>query len=512
MSDRTGINWHQGLRLGAFKRRYRRFRDSQQINSHGLEPEVYELPDGWCGERRPNDWDPQYDWDFDDYYDDYWNPFNPDEYVAGYREHLIRNLDMVLLNRLDIAGVLGHTTKIIKPGAATRQDMTTVPTYSPKELPRLLLNYLSIINECNDLERVYPTLQKALRGVTQDDIQTLARIAAALHDPYSLESVHSSLVAMLLLAPFWVRPPSGWTLNSSAKDEIILSLVDHLFVIYPVPRFLYRNWLTERDLPTNKWMFWFILLGQGANLHQATRHFREWVIPKTFVRYLYQAPSDLTPLLACMWAEVHRLGGSEVEFQRLRWQENYLWDPTSKHEQALRYQSFWRDTVRWLTRHREELTDQMSQLILEWASHMFGMDQRGPFTLRHRSPQNACEAAERFLETRKNPLVSKWRSHGWDWEYVGQNGDVWVIRELKTGYELREEGTAMHHCVESYTSRCSIGLDSIFSLTVNGERRLTIQVNPNRKIILQARGYQNRATTPEESMILNVWQKEVLDS
>ena len=237
--------------------------------------------------------------------------------------------------------------------------------------------------------------------------------------------------------------------------------------------------------------------------------FTEWDIPKSFVQHLFSAPPDLTPLESCVWAEVIRLGGSATEFQRLREHPNYMWDPTAKHETDVRWQNFWRDTVRWLTRHREELTDEMCHPILTWFSAMWRNEQ---FTLRNHSPQTAHEAAQRFAAMQSRPWDAKWPGHGWDWKFPDENDDVWSFRELTSGRQLLQEGREMHHCVQSYTERCSTGLDSIFSLSLNARRCLTIQVNPTRKNIVQARGACNRRPTPEEDLVLGAWQRKVLDS
>jgi hypothetical protein len=312
----------------------------------------------------------------------------------------------------------------------------------------------------------------------------------------------------MLLAPFWVRPLSGWTGEHLSGSKLILSLVDHLFVTYPVPESLYRIWDPERGRLTSKWIHWFVLLGQGASLHRATQYFTDWVIPRSFVQYLFLAPSDLTPLESCMWAEVFRLGGSATEFQRLREHPNYMWDPTDTRERDTRWQSFWRDTVRWLTRHREELTDEMCHLILMWSSRMW----HEQFSLRNHTPQTAYEAAQRFVEMQSRPSDAKWPGHGYDWEFLDENDNVWSFRELTSGRQLLQEGREMHHCVQSYAERCLTGLDSIFSLSLNARRCLTIQVNPTRKNIVQARGLCNRRPTPEEDFVMGLWGKEVLNS
>jgi hypothetical protein len=472
VSERTGINWHQGLRLQDLKRRYRRFRDDN-IYPFELETKLDELEEQEYHDR----------WD----YDDYWNPWDPAEYLPSYWTYLIQNLDAVkALHSMDPTGVLGQQTAI-------------TPFYSPKELPRLLSNHVRSVNDCKDLESVYTFVRNALRGVSRDDAKTLAHTFG----------YYTSLVSqILLLAPFWVRPLSGWTGDHLSGTNLISSVVDHLFVTYPLPEFLYRIWQPERDQPTSKWIYWFVLLGQGASLHRATEHFTDWAITKSFVQYLLQAPPDLTPLESCMWAEAIRLGGSATEFQRLREHPNYMWDPTDARERDTRWQSFWRDTVRWLTRHREELTDEMCHLILIWSSRRW----HEQFTLRNRTPQSAYQAAQRFFEMQERPWDGKWRGHGCDWEFLDQDEDVWSFRELTSGYQLLQEGREMQHCVQSYTERCLTGLDSIFSLSLNARRCLTIQVNLASRRIVQARGLCNRWPTPEEDLVLGAWQREVLDS
>jgi hypothetical protein len=134
------------------------------------------------------------------------------------------------------------------------------------------------------------------------------------------------------------------------------------------------------------------------------------------------------------------------------------------------------------------------------------------FTLKNHSPQTAHEAAQRFAAMQSRPWDAKWPGHGYDWEFLDENDDVWSFRELTSGRQLFQEGRMMHHCVQSYTERCSTGLDSIFSLSLNARRCLTIQVNLASRRIVQALGLCNRRPTPEEDLVLGAWQKEVLNS
>ena len=482
MSERTRINWRQGLPLGDFKRSYRRFKDGHM--SPG------ELDDQWD---EPEDQPDHEDWY---YYDDYWNPWDPGEYVRNYWDYLIHNLDTVTAfhGGLDLNAVFS-------------QPIAITPSCSPKELPRLLSNHVCSINDCKDLESVYQFLRYVFRAVRPVDADAIPRMKARLNI-LGFWRVSSVISQILLLAPFWVRPLSDWSADHLSEDNVIISLVDHLFVTYPVPKSLYSIWDPERDQPATKWVYWFLLLGQGASLHRSTEYFTDWEIPKSFLKYLLQAPPDLTPLESCMFAEVLRLGGSDTEFQRLLHYPNYMWDPTDKRERNTRWQSFWRSTVRWLARHRDELTDEMCHVILRWSSRMWEVEH---FTLRNMTPQNAYEAAHRFVQMGGAPIAAKWPEHGYNWEFIDQNDDVWSIRELTSGIQLLQEGAEMHHCVAGYTERCLTGLDSIFSLTVNSKRCLTIQVNLASKKIVQVRGLCNRRSTPEEDLVLGLWEQEALN-
>jgi hypothetical protein len=101
-------------------------------------------------------------------------------------------------------------------------------------------------------------------------------------------------------------------------------------------------------------------------------------------------------------------------------------------------------------------------------------------------------------EARKRPL--QWESSGINgFRWLDPEDDVcWIIQELLTDQEVREEGKAMRHCVASYARSCAKGHTSIWSLQVEegrgGTRRraMTIAVQNARKQITQARGRCNR--------------------
>ncbi len=319
------------------------------------------------------------------------------------------------------------------------------------------------------------------------------------------------LIMILLLSPFWIRPLSSWVapkLGENCNNKIIFSLVEHLLVRYPIPNFLYRIWLCSNELPTVKWVQWFVLIGQGDSLYKAAKIFN-WPISKRFAMYLDKVPDLLNPVEGCMWAEIMRLGGSQTEFERLRRYGFYTIDPTdSRHhvdsnteresKNGTPFIKFWRKTIHWLIRYREELSDDMSSVILGWAAHVnMGLrvglslnEQRyGLFFWKDRKPGKAYQAGLEHQRLCALPYKKyKWKSHGWDWVYQDERSSLWSIRELTSGEDLYKEASAMCHCVSSYALRCVKNHSSIFSIKENGHHRLTVEIEPNTRSIVQIRG------------------------
>jgi len=169
--------------------------------------------------------------------------------------------------------------------------------------------------------------------------------------------------------------------------------------------------------------------------------------------------------------------------------------------------------VRWLTRHRETLTDEMCALILPWALHMLT---EGCFSWKGRSPAQAHRLAleyDRQLRHRHCPNEElSWTARAWDKVWADREGLEWSMTELTTGTELHHEGRAMSHCVAGYAASCATGDSAIFSLRLAGERRVTVEVNPGTKEIVQAFGPGNRKLTPEDKLGLAWWSESTLCS
>lgn len=86
---------------------------------------------------------------------------------------------------------------------------------------------------------------------------------------------------------------------------------------------------------------------------------------------------------------------------------------------------------------------------------------------------------------------------------------VWSIQELLDSDALYAEGRAMRHCVYTYANLCWRGETTIWSLRLrvdSGEKRMaTIEVNPRKRSIVQARGKCNQRPGTRSLEIMHQW-------
>jgi hypothetical protein len=350
------------------------------------------------------------------------------------------------------------------------------------------------------------------------DLKVVRRVAKL----YGSE-VFSKLVCFF--APFWLQRPQAWDPNGN------ITLLQHLFIQYEVPIFLEKEWINDSRYTNEinfKWLIWFIILGQGGSLKSAAKYFF-WRIPSKFSFFLSDTPSNISPVEACIYAEVMRLGGTEKDVRRILTNGAYVIDPTGDDKviainpqdpfdpnalfNSFSFPTFWESTVRWMIRHSDEITDDESQLILNWAMHEYTDCIRcgESFSWRGRSPRRVLELSHEYRSQISKPWHNlKWNRRGWDWEVEENPLLKWSFIELVSGEDLFNEGQALHHCVSSYAGICTAGRAAIVSLRRNNERCVTIEIGPSARRIVQVRGLQNREANAEEKAIISEWLKTVV--
>lgn len=341
----------------------------------------------------------------------------------------------------------------------------------------------------------------------QASLRALETIAE-LHFDGDLEP----LLGLALFQPFWLRSPAAW---QPPRKKKLQSLTEHLLLAYPTPRFLLAAAASPWTLAELRWLVYLIVLGQGGSLRRLTElAHRRWpdqwsVIAHKFVACLAQVGETLSPAEGLMFAEVIRLGGTEIEYQRLANSLAFILDPSANdmppHELEL-----WRSTVTWLIRHRDELTDPVTP-ILTWARHVHTERQRvgERFDWRGRTVASVRRESIAYLQRlyQKRRWLT-WTNHGWDWTGTIAQQD-WSIRELTNSTELHEESWAMAHCVRLYDDICWRGHSAIFSLRQGGRRRVTIELRLPSKSIVQVKRACNQEPSRLELGVIEQWHATV---
>lgn len=318
----------------------------------------------------------------------------------------------------------------------------------------------------------------------------------------------TALAGLLLFRPFWLRPLERWSGGSLA------ALVEYLLVAYPVPRFLLKAWQVPLDVESLRFRAWSLVLAQGGSLVRLSELGEAgdpqlWArVPSRLAHALARVPDSLSVRHGVMLAEILRLGGSEREFELLRRDPSYVLDfggPLEPDELA-----FWRGTVAWLIRRRDEVEHERdaSLALLAWARHeQTERARRGQsFEWRGRTWASARRDALAYQQSVRHPWLRHlvWRRHGWDLE-IEHEGAAWTIHELCSSAALREESQAMAHCVHGYDLACWRGDAAIFSLSRDGRRCTTIELRPRDRCVVQVKRAHNQAPSPLELEVIAGW-------
>ena len=320
---------------------------------------------------------------------------------------------------------------------------------------------------------------------------------------------------LLLFSPFWIRSPLSWSKESD------ISLVEHLFVRYRAPGYLYHVWEKTSRIDFN-WLTWFLIIAQGGSMKKASREF-DWKFSSKNLQYLFDADAGMTPVEAYIYAEIKRMSGSERVVNLILDSPSFVIDltnPTTSED----FLQFWRSTVEWLIQHESELTDVQANHVLDWAMHEFtesDMEGDRHFSWRGRMLARILERSAEYQQMIYQPRQGfdfcenlrplSWDKNQLDWACEDETGNEWTFIELNNSKKLFEEGKELSHCVGSYYSRCVAGNSAIVSLRRKGKRRITLEISPGKKILIQACGKRNRQPDEEEMKVINLWFKEVVN-
>jgi hypothetical protein len=327
-----------------------------------------------------------------------------------------------------------------------------------------------------------------------------------------------ALVNLARFAPVHVRPVTSWTGSEASWPGVVSSLARHVIGPYAVPRFLASAWYAEGPYAEAQ-RRWFVAHAQGAS-------FRSLDLPIAMTRRMEHrflaSPDHLDVARALRRAELIALGAGPALVTAVL---------ATRVGADLGNGAFWRTAWRFLIAHSSSLDlAQVGPIVdfLQAIRHERTTVETIDGPLLREPPQPTFSLRGRSLASVIR-LMDEWhrglglRSDGYSWPGSRQrplfveepaaeparSSRWWEVVELTTSEQLRVEGAALQHCVASYAGSCWGGASRIWSMRVRGERTvrslLTIQVDPRRNAIVQARGFRNRPAGGKALEVLRAW-------
>lgn len=334
-------------------------------------------------------------------------------------------------------------------------------------------------------------------------------------------------------------------LKSSNEGKQILEAARHLFGKYKVPAVLDRVWLNatyRKTTPVEDHQYhqhrqrlarggfqrnnvlrrermnefnhlgsltdWYVCVATGGSLFKS--YTQKMGLSKRETFTFLNASGDMDPPQALVWAIAACAQGGNMGVAARLSQTNLARKDIT--------QAFWQEAIRFFclegnhpnsVKEVNDLLDYVTEMKNENPS--FRLLGSGQSLL---AMQRRCEQWHRALARRKVIGNNAWEGAPLeDWKYIQNEGqrdeETWEVRQIKCGKDLAAEGTAMNHCVLSYSYRCESGHTSIWSVRRTTrdfieKRTVTVEMNSQYEIC-QVRGIFNRAARPEEKNIITRW-------
>ncbi|NYF78556.1 PcfJ domain-containing protein [Granulicella arctica] len=311
-----------------------------------------------------------------------------------------------------------------------------------------------------------------------------------------------------------IRPVIDWVGTASSWRPAVSSLAHHLICDYNVPVFLASCWY-ETDAVADKKRGWFVAHSRGAS-------FRSLDLPVVMTRkmeHIFLASQDHLPIEhAIRRAELLALGAPTEIVEAVM---------STRLATDLRHSEFWRTVWMFLVANAGDVDPMQIGPMIDYIQEVRN-DRTQDGVMEFGSSQPAFSMKGRTVQSMLR-LMREWhRSLGvgsvsFSWvrspfeplffeEPSGDGLDIsrrWQMMELINSAQLRREGAALHHCVASYADRCYRGNSSIWSLRFWQADKihhvLTVEVDPRRRVVVQARGNANRAASGKPLRLLQDW-------
>lgn len=354
------------------------------------------------------------------------------------------------------------------------------------------------------------------------EILHCARVRARrLFEAPILDGHHAGVDALVHLSRFrgaHIRAASGWQGTTASWRPAVASLAHHLICDYKVPMFLASCWYA-RDSGGDTQRGWFVAHARGAR-------FRSLDLPIAMTRRMEHvflaSPDHVTIEAAMRRAELTALGMPAGFLKAIL---------ATRLSADLDNGEFWRTFWLFLIRNLREMEPEQVGPMIDYIHAVrhemtmietpIGMRRLGPvqpaFSMKGRTVRSMLRLMEEWHRSlgAGNSAFAWTRSPLEPWlleEATEERTEAprrWQMMELTNSAQLRMEGAALRHCVASYADRCYRGSTSIWSLRLwQGEKVrsiLTVEVDPKRCAVVQARGTANRVASGKPLRLLQEW-------
>jgi hypothetical protein len=347
-----------------------------------------------------------------------------------------------------------------------------------------------------------------------------AKTAERAADSGATKRKSNDILGRYLSVPLYsnaIRSVSEYQARTYNEGRQVLGLIDHVFVRYRVPLFLYRSVLTYDGIDLvfgpqvgsekrkagwkpldSKYREWFLAAARGASFAKLTKD----VFTKKEAHWFLQAPDGNSIQKNILWAKAAAAGVPQkgCDYLTDRFDHQTLKRIGRRLPDVLRiYADAWKEMH---INDRDEITD-----------FIRAMAQDRDFSYKGRTFGSLRKLSHDWHRMVHSGAIREYRSWSQSftpWEHKSKGVVVRGI-ELTNNRALAEEGRKQRHCVYSYTMQCIHNMSRIVSIRwyIGAElvemHRLTVEVSPSRRAIVQIRGILNRMVTEEEMKVVRLW-------
>jgi hypothetical protein len=355
----------------------------------------------------------------------------------------------------------------------------------------------------NDLSKA---LARLAQGASRQEIGVARRILYAMEKRTEClldePRVAASVLRVARYHGAFLRDPADARVTASTPKEQLREIAGHAFERWAVPRWLDDVWQNHEPWLQRV----FIHLGNGGNLRNMVD--LPFKLTSFMAHHAVNAPRGLNAFQALRWGQLRGLDVPEELCHELI---------RTRLAHTLPDEPFWKSVGVWFALHPEVIGHAATIVDYVYTQKIGDFDQpRAPdFEMQGRAPDRLIQQAQYWhqLQARvRRGVVNTWKTCGIaGWTEPADKAPMaeWIIRELTTTNDLIAEGTRLHHCVATYSRQAALGRSAIFSLRQleEGEHqaRLTLEVWPLTRQIVQARGFQNRNAEPREQAVIQRW-------